>query len=632
MAIGSLEVGGIHYTLDLDDKQFQKKASGASKEVSSMSKHFESAANASKVFTTAIIGLGAGLVAYGIKGVKAYNIQARAEAELIQLHHKNTGATMEQTQELFNLASQVQSYGVIGDEAIIMGQSQLATFKLSTDSIKSLTPAMADMVAKQKGVNATGEDFVNIGNLVGKVMEGNIGALGRYGVSFSEADEKILKHGSETEKAAKLAEVLAQNYGGVNEALRNTFEGQMKAAQNTIGDFHEIVGKLITERLAPVIKSFNDWLDSIGGPQGAMDLLTKKLQELEPFIPVIAGAIITAMVPAFVAWGIAAAPIILWTTALLLIGAALGALIKFIIDRFGGWNNVMKIFTDFINNHARPAWEKLVGFWNNSLQPAIMTIWGIFKDNILPIFAELWGYIMQQLMPAWNAFRESVLENEKVQLQFKVMLAAVIAVIGLAIAIVIAFVGGIMALALVVLTVIEELAVWEKKVDEVKQAIKDFIVSGIDWLISKLNELVNFVFKINIELPSVGEMVQKAKDIKQGIINALKGSIGIDVNASKSGSLLSNTGSSKGGAGIGTETLATGGIVTSPTRALIGEGGEAEAVIPLSKLDSMMKGSGTNIIINNPVVTDDFTRQSLIDDIVRAINRQDELMGLGNNT
>lgn len=40
--------------------------------------------------------------------------------------------------------------------------------------------------------------------------------------------------------------------------------------------------------------------------------------------------------------------------------------------------------------------------------------------------------------------------------------------------------------------------------------------------------------------------------------------------------------------------LASGGIVTSPTNALIGEGGEPEAVIPLSKLSTMVGGNNSN--------------------------------------
>jgi len=45
--------------------------------------------------------------------------------------------------------------------------------------------------------------------------------------------------------------------------------------------------------------------------------------------------------------------------------------------------------------------------------------------------------------------------------------------------------------------------------------------------------------------------------------------------------------------------LADGGIVTKPTFALIGEGGESEAVIPLSKLAQMGYGGngGVNITV-----------------------------------
>jgi hypothetical protein len=44
--------------------------------------------------------------------------------------------------------------------------------------------------------------------------------------------------------------------------------------------------------------------------------------------------------------------------------------------------------------------------------------------------------------------------------------------------------------------------------------------------------------------------------------------------------------------------LAQGGIVTSPTLAMIGEGNGPEAVIPLSKLGSMGFGGGAGITVN----------------------------------
>ncbi len=46
----------------------------------------------------------------------------------------------------------------------------------------------------------------------------------------------------------------------------------------------------------------------------------------------------------------------------------------------------------------------------------------------------------------------------------------------------------------------------------------------------------------------------------------------------------------------GIPALAEGGIVTGPTLALIGEGRESEAVIPLSKLNTMMQGGGNGAV------------------------------------
>lgn len=47
--------------------------------------------------------------------------------------------------------------------------------------------------------------------------------------------------------------------------------------------------------------------------------------------------------------------------------------------------------------------------------------------------------------------------------------------------------------------------------------------------------------------------------------------------------------------------FATGGIVTGPTKAIIGEGGEPEAIIPLSKFDDIVGGSAQGDIVFAPV-------------------------------
>lgn len=54
--------------------------------------------------------------------------------------------------------------------------------------------------------------------------------------------------------------------------------------------------------------------------------------------------------------------------------------------------------------------------------------------------------------------------------------------------------------------------------------------------------------------------------------------------------------------------LATGGVVTKPTLAMVGEGAEHEAVLPLSKLNRMLEtaaagGGGDGLVVNGPLVS-----------------------------
>ena len=58
---------------------------------------------------------------------------------------------------------------------------------------------------------------------------------------------------------------------------------------------------------------------------------------------------------------------------------------------------------------------------------------------------------------------------------------------------------------------------------------------------------------------------------------------------------------------LGVLGLASGGIVTKPTLAVIGEGGESEAVIPLSKLGKMGKGVSITNQYYGPVIWDDIS-------------------------
>lgn len=79
--------------------------------------------------------------------------------------------------------------------------------------------------------------------MMGRALQGNVGALTRCGISFNEAQENILKYGNESERAAIMAEVITQNVGAMNAEMGKTSGGQAVQKMNAVNDVLIRVGK-----------------------------------------------------------------------------------------------------------------------------------------------------------------------------------------------------------------------------------------------------------------------------------------------------------------------------------------------------------------------------------------------------
>jgi hypothetical protein len=194
------------------------------------------------------------------------------ETKLTTVLKQRTKASDAQVKSILALVSAQQEQGVIGDEVQIAGAQQLGTFVNQTSTLEKLIPAMNNLVAQQKGLNASSGDAVNIGNLLGKALQGQVGALSRVGISFDETQAKILKTGTEMERAAVLADVITQNVGNMNAELAKTDVGRIQQLDNQIGDLKEEIGK----ELIPIMRSFKSV--SVTAFQSILDL-TKDLTE-----------------------------------------------------------------------------------------------------------------------------------------------------------------------------------------------------------------------------------------------------------------------------------------------------------------------------------------------------------------
>ena len=155
----------------------------------------------------------------------------------------------------------------------------------------------------------------------------------------------------------------------------------------------------------------------------------------------------------------------------------------------------------------------------------------------------------------------------------------------------------------------KKMEAFAKKIDEVSKAGGKALAEGIG---NGFTDLVKEIHKGTVSLAEsfaiLGKSIFKSMVIATGQVLIQEGAADF---ARAIAALISGVGAgaapglfaagaeltAAGGTivGIGEAALAEGGIVDRPTHALIGEGGEAEAVIPLSKLAEMGYGGGMKL-------------------------------------
>ena len=233
-------------TLLVDGK---KKVVDATTDVSKLAEEFENARTASTKMRddlltfnqTAQVFENLSSSVQQLVGVFGQFSQAYADQEAAQtrlaVNMRNTmDASEGEIKSILDLVAAQQQLGVVGDEVQLVGAQELATYLTKKQSLEQLIPVMNDMLAQQYGLTASSEQAAQIASMLGKVMDGQVGALSRYGYKFDEAQEQVLKFGTEEQRAAVLTDVVTSAVGGMNAALAQTDAGKAKQMANNMGD------------------------------------------------------------------------------------------------------------------------------------------------------------------------------------------------------------------------------------------------------------------------------------------------------------------------------------------------------------------------------------------------------------
>lgn len=176
---------------------------------------------------------------------EAYQGQIVAETQLQTVMQQRMAATHEDIDSIKALCAAQQQLGVISDEVQMSGARQLAMFISQKTSLDILIPAMNNLLAQQNGLNATSQDAVNIGNLLGTAMQGQADALDAAGIALSDAQKETLQFGNESERAVILAQAISTSVGQMNAELAKTDAGQQKQLENTLAGLREEMGGLV---------------------------------------------------------------------------------------------------------------------------------------------------------------------------------------------------------------------------------------------------------------------------------------------------------------------------------------------------------------------------------------------------
>lgn len=207
------------------------------------------------------------------------NAAATAQTKLTTVMQQRMGATEADTVAINKAVAAQTELGIVGGTVQKSGLQQLATFSSQRATLETLLPAMNNLLAQQKGLNATSEDAVGVANLMGKALMGNVGALTRVGITLTDQQKELIKTGDEYTRAKTLAQAITDNVGEMNKRLAETDAGQVKKAQMAFASIEVTIGKVLAP-LQGMINQFSQIglaLGGIGQLYTAMNGLTRAI-------------------------------------------------------------------------------------------------------------------------------------------------------------------------------------------------------------------------------------------------------------------------------------------------------------------------------------------------------------------
>lgn len=173
-----------------------------------------------------------------VDGVKAASDTQVAMNNLLNAVARTGQSVSGASKEFADFAGELQNTTKYGDDAVLASAAMLENLtRLDKEGLKAATKSTIDFAA------AMNLDLNTASQTIGKAIEGNVGALGRYGI-------KVDAGATKAQTLANVMKALNERFGGAAAAQLQTYSGATTALGNTWQDFTKVFGNAVVENKA----------------------------------------------------------------------------------------------------------------------------------------------------------------------------------------------------------------------------------------------------------------------------------------------------------------------------------------------------------------------------------------------
>jgi hypothetical protein len=486
----------------------------------------------------------AAIGAVAFDAVKAFAEDDAAAQKLATTLKNVTGASDSQVKSVEDFISKTSVAAAVADDEL----------RPALDSLVRGTGDVAeaqDLMGLALNISAgTGKDLGAVSDALSKAYNGNFKAL----KALDPALATLIEEGAD---ADEVFASLGTTFEGQASTAANTTQGKMKNLGIQMGELKESIGQAVApliEKLLPKFLEFSNWIQK---NKGLVVTLGAVIGGLAVAIIAVNTAmkVWTAVTKAYAAVQ-KAFNAVMGMNPIFLIAIAIAAIVAILIvlqQKF----NIFGVAIEAIGKAFSAVWD------------AIKTVFSWVVDNwplLLAILTGPFGLVILAVV----TFKDQIIN----------------------------FLGNLIGWIGTAFKAVLDLIMWPfKKAYEGILFFKDNVIkvfNGLKDLAGKIFEGIGGAFK--------GVINAVISGLEGGLNFAIKGLNIILDGIDKAAGPWVNFGEIPN---VKLPRLAEGGIVSSPTIAMIGEGGEPEAIIPLSKLASMGFGGNGGPTVNITVTSAD---------------------------